>query len=179
MARKGLIGALESLLSGGEARTAAPTRGAERLAQMVAALMPDADQNAHRLVTAVTGLLANVAYADQELAPPEEQQIREELERIHLLPSDGVDALCRLVREEIASVTATGDHGWVRDLRELASRDMRVELLEVLVDIAAADDDLSLTEVNYLRRLTTALGLEQRDYDEAQARHRDKLSTLR
>ena len=179
MARKGLIGALESLLSGGEAQRRAPTRGAERLAQAVAAHMPDAEPSAHRLVTAVTGLLACVAYADHELAPAEERQIREELERIHLLPSEGVDSLCRLLREEIASITATGDHGWVRDLRELASRDMRLELLEVLVDIAAADDELALAEVNYLRRLTTALGLDQRDYDEAQSRHRDKLTTLR
>ncbi len=176
--KKGLIAALERLLAG-EETAPLPARGPERLALSVAEHMPAADADTHRIVTAVAGLLACVAYADQQLAPSEAERVLDELRRIHGLPTDGAEAIARVLREEIAAVTATGDHAWVRDLRELADRDMRVELLGVLVDLAAADDELSLVEVNYLRRLTTALGLEQSDYDAAQSLHRDKLSTLR
>lgn len=177
--KKGLLASLERLLAGEETRAKAPARGADRLRAAVAAHMPEAGEEAHRLVTAVAGLLACVAYADQSLATAEEARVREELGRIHGLSPAGVDAIARVLQEEIAAVTSTGDHGWVRDLRDLADRDMRVELLEVLVDLGAADEELSLAEVNYLRRLTTALGLEQSDYDTAQAHHRDKLSTLK
>lgn len=176
--KKGLLAALTRLLSGEETGQVAP-RGADRLAAIVATRMPEADEDTVRIVTAVAGLLACVAYADRALEPREEARLREELSRLHGLSAEGADAITTVVREEIAAVTATGDQRWVRDLRELADRAMRVEVLEVLVDLAAADDELVLAEVNYLRRLTTALGLEQSDYDAAQERHRDKLSTLR
>lgn len=176
--KKGLLAALSRLLAP-EDSAPLPARGADRLAIAVATHMPDTDEQTIRIVTAVAGLLACVAYADQVLEPREIDRLREELGRIHGLSPEGSAAVLRVLTEEIATVTATGDQRWVRDLRELADRATRAELLEVLVDIAAADDDLALSEVNYLRRLTTALGLEQPDYDAAQEKHRDKLRTLR
>ena len=178
-AKKGLLATLARLLGPDEAETQVAARGADRLARVVAESMPEADVDTMRVVTAVAGLLACVAYADQVLEPSEEARVRDELTRVHGLSKEGADAIAKILVEEIASITTTGDHRWVRDLRELADRAMRVELLEVLVDLAASDDDLALAEVNYLRRLTTALGLEQSDYDAAQEKHRDKLRTLR
>jgi uncharacterized tellurite resistance protein B-like protein len=61
-------------------------------------------------------------------------------------------------------------------LRELTDREIRLEVLDVLVDIGAADGALSFNETQLLRRLTGALGLEQQDYNAAQTRHRDRLS---
>ena len=178
-AKKGLLATLARLLGPDDPETQVAVRGADRLARVVAESMPEADVDSVRVVTAVAGLLACVAYADQVLEPSEEARIREELSRIHGLAPAGADAIASLLTDQIAAVTSTGDHRWVRDLRDLADRATRVELLDVLVDLAAADDDLALAEVNYLRRLTTALGLEQPDYDAAQEKHRHKLRTLR
>jgi hypothetical protein len=49
----------------------------------------------------------------------------------------------------------------------------------MLVDLAAADDCVSHEEVQLLRNTTTALGLEQSDYNGLQRKHREKLTSLR
>jgi len=166
----GLLDALKAILEGGSTSTDThPLRGLvnERLADR-----PEQDQ---RLVTAIAGLLACVAYADQVFTAEERVHIRAELERLPMLDEKDVEVIVSLLEQDIAAVVGSGDQRWVRDLRELTDREARFEVLEVLVDLAAADDELAHAEVNYLRRLTTALGLTQDDYNAAQARHRDKL----
>ncbi len=169
-----LFAALERLLSG-------PDEPADRdhpLAVAVRAQMPEAAEDTRRLVTAVAGLLACVAYADREFSEPEQAAIRAELARIHGMSEEGAARVVAILADDIRPIVANGDHGWVRDLRELTEREQRLEILEVLLDLAAADGVIDHSEVNYLRRLSTQLGLEQREYNAAQARHRDKLGML-
>jgi uncharacterized tellurite resistance protein B-like protein len=147
------------------------------LARAVAAAMPDADETSRRVVTAVTGLLACVAYADGVLHPREAKAIRDELDRLEGLPPAGAATIARLLESNIGEVAASGYQQWVRDIKELAEHHLRFEVLEVLVDLATADDQLSVVEVNYLRQLAAALGLTQSDYNAVQAKHRDKLAT--
>jgi uncharacterized tellurite resistance protein B-like protein len=156
-----------------------PADARERLAQAVKEQLPEVDDGTRALVTAVAGLLACVAYADREYSDEEQAKVRQELERVRGLSVPGVEAICHVLRQEIRALSMAGDHSWVRDLKDYGDRELRYEVLEVLVDIAAADHELSTDETNYLRRLTQSLGLDQRDYDTAQARHRDKLSVLK
>jgi uncharacterized tellurite resistance protein B-like protein len=53
-----------------------------------------------------------------------------------------------------------------------------VELLDMLMDLAAADLVVSMDETNLLRRLAKLLALSDQDYLASQARHRDRLSVL-
>lgn len=169
-----LFAALERLLSG-------PEKAADRahpLALAVREQIPDASEDTQRLVTAVAGLLACVAYADQEFSEPEQRAIREELARLPAMEPAGAGRVVGVLTGDIQAIIANGDQGWVRDLRELTTREQRLEVLDVLLDLAAADGVIDHSEVNYLRRLATALGLEQAEYNAAQARHRDKLGLL-
>jgi uncharacterized tellurite resistance protein B-like protein len=169
----GLLDALKGLLDGPQVKP----RAADPLGDVVREHMPG-DEDVQRVVVAIAGLLACVAYADQEYHPKEEEMVRSELSRVHGLSAEAVDAICAVLASKISVVVAAGDYRWVRDLRELTGREQRLEILELLLELAAADEEFSMTEANYLRRLTTALGLEQADYNAAQARHRDKLTTL-
>ena len=91
-----------------------------------------------RIVTAVAGLLAKVAYADGHYSELEEATIQKELSRVHGLSQAGVDAICGLLADQISHVALLGDHDWTRDLRELADRELRLEVLEVLIEIGKA-----------------------------------------
>ncbi|MBO6940127.1 MAG: TerB family tellurite resistance protein [Deltaproteobacteria bacterium] len=168
-----LFAALERLLSGPEK--------ADRdhpLALLVREQMPDATADTWRLMTAVTGLLACVAYADREFSDTEHEAMRTELARLPGMDAAGAGRVVGVLSGNIRALVANGDHGWVRDVRELTSREQRLEILDVLLDLAAADGVIDHSEVNYLRRLATQLGLEQQEYNAAQARHRDKLGLL-
>ena len=151
----------------------------ERLAEIVEQYLTDADDATRRIVTAVAGLLAKLAYADGHYSVQEEASIQRELGRVHGLSQAGVDAICGLLADQISHVALLGDHDWTRDIRDLAERQLRLEVLEVLVEMAVADEVLKHEEQVQLRRIAKALSLTQDDYNAIQAKHRDKLSTLR
>lgn len=155
-----------------------PPEGAESLLHTVQAELPDADEETVRVVAAIAGLLGVVAYADRDYADTEERVVRRELERVHGMTTAGVDAICRVLKRHIVEVSTVQAPRYSRELVELGDRELRVEVLQVLVDVAAADGEISLAETNLLRQTTTALGLTQDDYNAAQTRHRDKLSSL-
>jgi uncharacterized tellurite resistance protein B-like protein len=155
-----------------------PPQARDRLAEIVEQYLADADVSTRRIVIAVAGLLAKVAYADGHYSVEEEANIQKELSRVHGLSQAGVDAICGLLADQIAHVTLLGDHDWTRDLLDLAERELRLEVLEVLVEMAVADGVLKHDEQTQLRRITKSMGLTQDDYNAVQARHRDKLSTL-
>ncbi|MGB8329089.1 MAG: TerB family tellurite resistance protein [Polyangiales bacterium] len=150
----------------------------DRLAEIVEQYLSDADDATRRIVTAVAGLLAKVAYADGHYSAQEESTIQKELSRVHGLSQAGVDAICGLLADQISHVALLGDHDWTRDLRDLADRELRLEVLEVLVEMAVADEVLKHDEQTQLRRIAKALSLTQDEYNSLQMKHRDKLSTL-
>jgi uncharacterized tellurite resistance protein B-like protein len=119
-----------------------------------------------------------VAYADRDFSPDEEAKVVEELERVHGLTAEGPRAVCAALREHVLELSTTQTPRFARTLVELGDRDLRREVLRVMVELAAADGIITLDEVNHLRLVTQSLGLNQADYNELQAVHRDKLASL-
>jgi uncharacterized tellurite resistance protein B-like protein len=155
------------------------TSPSDPLLQSVRLAMPKADDDAVQIVAAVAGLLGAVAYADGTLHPAEERLIRDALARIDGITAPGPDAILQVLRSRLAQVATTELPRFTRLLRELATREVRIEVLDVLIDLAAADDTISHDEVTKLRTITQALGLTQNDYNALQAKHRSKLASLR
>ena len=89
------------------------------------------------------------------------------------------EAICEALRQHLLELASSNSQQHTRNLRELGDLELRRDVLDALVDLAAADEDLSMTETALLRRTATALGLTQDDYVAAQARHRERLSVLR
>jgi uncharacterized tellurite resistance protein B-like protein len=145
----------------------------------VRANMAGTDDETIRIVVAVAGLLGTVAYADRRYAPEEEQRIRQELERVQALTPVGVDAVCAALREHIVEISTIEAPFYARELLALADRDLRLQVLDALVDLAAADNEITVVETNLLRLTATALGLNQGDYNACQERHRDKLAVFK
>jgi uncharacterized tellurite resistance protein B-like protein len=149
------------------------------LQDAVRAQIADGDDVKVRIVAAIAGLMGTVAYADRKYTDSEEQRIRTELGRIEGLGAAGVDAICGALREHIVEIATVEAPVYARELLALADRDFRREVLDALLDVAAADDEIVLAETNSLRLTATALGLTQTDYNESQARHKEKITALR
>jgi uncharacterized tellurite resistance protein B-like protein len=156
-----------------------PVQGHERLDRLIRAHLSDADEDTLRLAGALAGLLACVAYADRKYDAAEQVHTREALQRVHGLGAAGVDAICDTLREHIVELANTSMQVHTRQLRDRSELELRREVLDVLVDLAAADGELSLVETDLLRRTASAMGLTQDDYLGSQARHRERLSVLR
>jgi uncharacterized tellurite resistance protein B-like protein len=156
-----------------------PATGIELVERLVDDHLPEADADTRTIVVGIAGLLASVAYADRSYDDAEQLHVREALGRIHALPAAGADAICDALKQHLLVIAATNPQRHTRALRELAEPELRQEVLEALVDLAAADGELAMTETDLLRRTAGALGLDQNAYVLAQARHRERLSVLK
>jgi uncharacterized tellurite resistance protein B-like protein len=155
-----------------------PPQGAELVYATVRRELPHGDEETVLVVTAMVGLLGVIAYADRDYTEDEEHRVRAQLARIDGLSADGVDAICDALRMHIVEVSTVQAPRYARILRELADLELRLQVLELMVEIAAADSVITTAETNALRQLTTALGLEQNDYNRFQSAHRDRLRVL-
>ena len=162
-----------------DGRTGPRTTTPDGLERVVSAQLVDADRETIEIVTAIAGLLAAVAYADRHVSPEETQALREALSRIHGLDEPGVHAIETALCADVVRIATVERPRFTRALVEHADRALRLEVLAVLVELAAADGVLTLSEVSTLRSLATALGLDQSDYNLLQERHKDRLSTLK
>src|SRR6185503_17473617 len=123
---------------------ASAPQGAAGFAGIVRANMAGTDDETIRIVVAVAGLLGTVAYADRRYAPEEEQRIRQELDRVQALTPAGVDAVCTALREHIVEISTIEAPFYARELLALTDRDLRVHVLDALVDLAAADNEITV-----------------------------------
>ena len=141
--------------------------------------LPEADHETVRVVAAMAGLLGATAYADRDYSEAEERAVRGALGRVQGMTAEGIDAVCGLLRQNIVEISTVQAPRYCRALRELGDHELRVQVLGLLVDLAAADGALEQSEVNLLRQTAVSLGLTQDDYNAAQKPHRDKLTSLR
>ncbi len=148
------------------------------LYETVRSALDDDDTTTVRIVASVAALLVCVAYADLDYATTEEAVLRRTLERVHGLNDQGVQTILHVVRDHTVTISGGEATSYARELLELTEEDFRLELLDVLLDLAASDDEISVAETNMLRGVAAALGLTQQHYNASQARHRDKLGVL-
>jgi uncharacterized tellurite resistance protein B-like protein len=161
------------------ALTTEPDEAPSELLGTIRKHLPGADEETVRVVAALAGLLAAVAYADREYSDTEEAEVRASLGRVHGMTSTGADAVCDALKRTLVSHVAVEVPRCTRTLRELGDVELRREVLDALVDLAAADGRITTPETNLLRQVTTALGLSQSDYNASQERHRERLSVLK
>jgi len=141
--------------------------------------LPDeADEEEVCILAAVAALVACVAYADGVYHADEVRAVRRMFDRVHDLPPRGVEAMMALLDERIADLARGEVHEHARLLKQGLTREARAEVLDVLMDVAAADGQISILETELLRRITNLMGLDPNDYVHAQSRHRDKLAVL-
>jgi uncharacterized tellurite resistance protein B-like protein len=156
-----------------------PDNSRKELAKIVHTHMSEADEDTVRIVVAIAGLLACVAFADRKYTVSEQDQVQRELTRIRGISNAGVEAICEILKDKIFWLTVTAAQNYERDLYELTEPETRLEVLDALMALAAADGTVSVVETNFLRRTANGLGLSSEDYNAAQARYRDKLSVLK
>ena len=140
--------------------------------------MPEADELEVRIVAAVAGLLACVAYADGAYSRDEARHVERLLGHVHDLPASAVEAIVALVETRIADLARGDVHDHTRVIKQGTERGARIEVLEVLMELAAADGQITVAETELLRRVAKLLGLSVDEYVAVQGRHKDKLSVL-
>jgi uncharacterized tellurite resistance protein B-like protein len=160
-------------------RTQQAPESASTLLQAIQTALPKADPTTHEIVTAIVGLFGCVSYADREFSEREQQLVRNLLQTMDGISTASADAILTILQRDIIKLSTTEVQRFARTLVQHAADELRMAVLDMLLDIAAVDHDVSNEEVTFLRQITKALGLQQSDYNALQLKHRTKLRVLK
>lgn len=116
------------------------------------------------------GLMGMVAQADGEIEQPEMDEIRKQLQFRGKFDSEQLDVLMSIIAEE--SARGLDRSRLISEYAGNATFDQRVELLDLLFAVAAANGALTHAELEELRGISAALNLSHRQYIDAKVRSR-------
>jgi len=114
------------------------------------------------------GLMGIVARADGEIAVQELGVIRDRLQTLGRFEPEALDVLMSIIEEE--SVRGLDRSRLIREYTSPLGFEERVELLDLLFAVAAADGGLTHAELEELRGISAAMNLSHRQYIDAKLR---------
>lgn len=125
-----------------------------------------------RRICVLGGLMGVVAQADGEIDGKELEEIRTQLRMRNNFDPESLEILMIIIEEE--SVRGLDRASLISEYSAYATFDERVDLMDLLFAVAAADRALTYTELEELRGIAAALGLSHRQYIDAKLRARAK-----
>ena len=124
----------------------------------------------HRLAL-LGGVMGIVAHADHDIHERELDQIRRQLSTRGRFDEDALELLLTIIEEE--AVRGLDRHRLIAEYAADTDRDGRVELLDLLFGVAAADGAMKHSELEELRAISSALQLSHKQYIAAKLRAKD------
>jgi uncharacterized tellurite resistance protein B-like protein len=116
------------------------------------------------------GLMGIVAHADHDIHEQELEEIRVQLSREGNFDDDTMDLLLNIVEEE--SVRGLDRYRLITEYTKDVTPEGRVELLDLLFGVAAADGEVGHHELEELRSMSSSLGLSHKQYIAAKIRQK-------
>ncbi|HEX2678396.1 MAG TPA: TerB family tellurite resistance protein [Polyangiales bacterium] len=156
-------------------RTQAAT---ERLRSVLREQLSGADDAGIERAVSLCGLVASLARIDRNYADAERPHVRRAIALIPQLPEAGVEPVCSVLEAEMSALAMLDLRPYAQALQTHSELPLRRQLLDVLADLAAADDAFTLLESDSLRRAAAALGLTPEEFQAAEARHQSKRRRL-
>jgi uncharacterized tellurite resistance protein B-like protein len=167
-----LFGAPES---SGATGVAGETEAVRRIVKRLQSLDPEKA----RYLAAFAYVLGRVAHADLEVSEAETRQMETILQRLGHLPEEQAVLVVEIAKSQNRLFGGTEGYLVTRELKQITSFEQRLEILDCLFEVSAADDSISAVEENLIRQIASELGLSLQDYVGARAAWSDKRAVLR
>ncbi|MBQ26561.1 MAG: hypothetical protein CMH81_00235 [Nitrospiraceae bacterium] len=132
---------------------------------------PDTSEHALQLATAA--LLIEIARADFEVKDEERHAVTAAIQSAFQLSSNETATLIALAEEEVNQ--ATDMFQFAALINEQFPRERKILVLEYLWTVAFADADLEKYEEHLIRKVTTLLHLDHKDFIDAKLRVKQQL----
>lgn len=128
--------------------------------------LPDDESVVLRYIAIVIVLLGKVACADGRFTDKEEETLRSLLSHIERLTPSSVEAVCQALHGKLPNLSDEELELCYRELKALCDGRERLEVIRLLVGLAAVDGALSEAEHAALATIAKELGVALSDLDE-------------
>jgi len=169
-----------SLLSmlGFEGAHSDPEEPAGGAVSRIAAALERFPRERARYLAAFAYLLSRVARADQHVSGEEQREMLRIVAE-HGLSGDEAELVVEMARSQNELFGHAEDFVVARELQETASRDQKLQVLDCLFAVSAADQEISTVEDNEIRRISSELRLTHADFIGVRSNWRRHLSVLK
>jgi len=126
------------------------------------------DTQEHQLKLATAALLIEMMNQDEKVLEAEKQTVRKVLKDNFRLNDEETDELCQLAEQEMHN--AAGYYQFTRLIAEHYSQQQKIQVIELLWQVAYADDHLDAYEEHMVRRIADLIYVPHKDFIQAKLR---------
>ncbi|MEA2564734.1 MAG: hypothetical protein QOH06_6238 [Acidobacteriota bacterium] len=146
-----------------------------RIARELEAMEPERA----RYVAAFAYLLSRVANADLNVSEEETLKMETIVQALGHLPPDQAALVVEIAKGQNRLFGGTENFLVTRELRDLATREQCLELLDCLFAVSAADESISGAEEMQIRQIASELGFTHAELVQARSAYNDKREILK
>ena len=147
----------------------------EEIEQALASLGPERA----RYLACFAYILTRPARADHQITDAEATLMRRIIVERAAISDVEAETIVTVARDAALRSGGTEDYLVTREFERIASRDEKLQLLDALFEISAADASILTVEDNEVRRVASELKLEHADYIAVRRKHLEHMEVFR
>ena len=145
----------------------------------IAAELDHMEEDRARYLAAFAYILGRVAHADSRFSDIETEKMQEILHGLgHLTEAQAV-LVVEIAKSQVRLFGSTENFLVVRRFKDIATPEQRVELLDCVFAVSAADDSITVLEEGQAGQIAKELGLSHDDFVAARVTYQRHLETLK
>jgi uncharacterized tellurite resistance protein B-like protein len=157
------------------AATAVETDTIRKITQELNALDPERA----KYIAAFSYILSRVARADLNISPEETRTMERIIVELGRLSEEQAIIVIQMAKSQNILFGGTEDFLITREFNKMATYEQKLELLECLFAVSAADQSISTVEDNEISRIASELRIEHRDFIAVRSSFREHLAVLK
>ena len=132
-----------------------------------------------RHLAAFAYVLGRAAHADSHVSPEETRKMEEIVCVLGHLPEAQAVLVVEMAKHQVRLFGGDQNYLVTRRFRDLATSEQRIELLECVFAVSAADESITVAEESEARRISKELGLDHGEFVRARGAYVEHLEALR
>lgn len=132
-----------------------------------------------RYLAAFAWVLGRAAHADSHVSADETRKMEDIVRVLGHLPEEQAVLVVEMARHQVRLFGGTQNYVVTRQFRALSTREQRMELLECVFAVSAADASITVAEEGEARKISTELGLDHAEFVRARAAYVEHLEALK
>ena len=132
-----------------------------------------------RYLAAFAYVLGRAAHADSHVSAEETRKMEEIVRFLGHLPEPQAVLVVEMAKHQVRLFGGAQNYLVTRRFRDLSTSEQRIELLECVFAVSAADASISVVEESEARRISKELGLDHEEFVRARAAYVEHLEALR
>lgn len=132
-----------------------------------------------RYLAAFAYILGRVAHSDSHFSEEETRKMQEIVQVLGHLPEVQAVLLVEIAKNEARLFGGTDNYLITRQFKNMAKPKQRIELLDCVFAVSAADRSITALEEEQARQISRELGLTHKDFVTARATYLESLEALK